>query len=336
MNVLLVERRGMESMRTNLVKAHSDTQRIFRDAGVVDVFPVPSAQQGPRPYFVPIRDIEQGIRRVVQDAGVDVRYRSTLDSIVHTGDRVTARVVHDGLHPYAEQVEAAVLIDATAGRVASQIEPRLTMQSHPGSGYAIGVHWLEGIPTAGSVTSNAESLEAPGLRLDVAVKALGGTFTGHHDALRGTFGVLELDTQPTAVEHRALVEELGARLGLTTAPDSSYDFPIANRAASAVHAGRLAIVGDSVTRLRPRTGVGLNLGALDARDAAALIEHLHAIDTTPGSVPRSMRVGHAFERFATGARTSGSSSSGEGVLTRHRHALHAELRPSPFQERRAR
>lgn len=313
-NVVVAEVRGVAAMRTNLARFSSDAQRLISqvDAGN-GLFPAYEPRVGPRSFVAPIRDVEQSLRAAAGRAGVPVHYdTSFFDVVQHPGGGVSAKVrTAHGI----EHVEAPVLIDATGGSFAGQLDPSLRLRHVGGDGHAIGVHWERGTPAGGwNDPAAAATGDVAALRLSVG----GGKFVGHHDALRGTFGVLELPSRPAPAEQDGLVRALAAGLGLDGDPALRYDFAISNRIAERAWSGSIAMVGDSVTKLRPRTGMGVNLAVLDAQDGARLIDDLARTDASQPASLAAMERQRTFEAF------------GAAVMRRHRSALHTEQAPSPF------
>lgn len=293
-SVLVAETRAFESLRTNLARFSGDAQQLIHqvDAGT-GLFPAYDPRRGPQSFVAPIRDVEHALRATAGRSGLPVEYEKTFFDVVRHDDGMVSASIHtaNGI----ERVEAPVMIDATGGRFAGQFDETLRLQHVGGDGHAIGVHWHHGTPSAGWNDAKAAATgEVPDLRLDVG----NGKFAGHHDAQRGTFGIIELPTRPEPARQDQLVHELGTGLGLQGDPDLRYDFAISNQLASRAYNDGVALIGDSVTRLRPRTGKGVNLAVLDARDAARLIDDLARMEPTdPTSTPGRMQRQQLFERF---------------------------------------
>lgn len=314
-SVLLAETRAFDSLRTNLARFSGDAQQLIRQVDAGDgLFPAYDPRQGPHSFIAPIRDVEHALRSTAARSGIPVEYEKTFFDVAREADGSVSASIHtaNGL----ERVSAPVLIDATGGRFAGAFDESLRLQHVGGDGHAIGVHWHHGTPTAGWNDARAAANgDVPDLRLDVG----DGKFAGHHDARRGTFGIIELPTRPEPVDQDRLVRELGAGLGLRGEPQLRYDFGISNQLASRAHHDGVALIGDSVTRLRPRTGRGVNLALLDARDAARLIDDLAKLDPADSSATLArMQRERLYETF------------GAAVMGRHKAALHAEQAPSPF------
>jgi 2-polyprenyl-6-methoxyphenol hydroxylase-like FAD-dependent oxidoreductase len=313
-SVLLAETRAFESLRTNLARFSGDAQQLIRQVDAGDgLFPTYDPRQGPHSFIAPIRDVEHALRSTAARQGIPAEYEKTFFDVTRLPDGGVGASIHtaNGI----ERVEAPVLIDATGGRFAGAFDETLRLQHVGGDGHAIGVHWHHGTPTAGwNDAKAAASGDVPDLRLDVG----NGKFAGHHDAQRGTFGILELPTRPDPTEQDQLVRELGSGLGLHGEPQLRYDFGISNQIAGRAYHDDIALIGDSVTRLRPRTGMGVNLAMLDARDGARLIDDLARLDESTTGTLAKMERQRIFETF------------GAAVMRRHKSALHAEQAPSPF------
>ena len=313
-NVLVAELRGFEALRTNLARFSGDAQQLLHqvDAGA-GLFPAYDPRRGPRSFIAPIRDVERALRTTADQAGVPIHYgTSFFDVGQHADGSVSAKVrTATGI----ELVEAPVLLDASGGSFAGEFDEALRLRDVGGEGHAIGVHWERGTPTGGWNDATAAATgDVPGLRLAVG----NGRFAGHHDAIRGTFGVLELPSRPSPAEQDDLVRALRDGLGLEGDPSLRYDFGISNRIADRAWSGSVALMGDSVTKLRPRTGMGVNLAVLDARDGARLIDDLARTDSTQHPTLARMERQRIFETY------------GAHVMRRHKAALHTEQAPSPF------
>lgn len=207
-------------------------------------------------YTVRYADLEAALSQRLADAGVNVRFAASCETIDLAPDAATVRFAS------GDEARARLLVLADGGANAGRI-PGIAFREKD-----YGQHALVGF-VATDRAHGGRAYERFTPEGPIALLPIGERY-----ALVWT-GTPERTAQRMAQEAQPFLDALqvafGDRAGRFTAIESRASFPLRLRTVNTPVALRTAIVGNAAQALHPIAGQGLNLGLRDAATLAALL-----------------------------------------------------------------